>query len=88
MSRRPRRGALRTFAIPAAIAALTLTGLIAGLLGDGVWDVIAWAGLAVPLVAMGYAFKHLTKVGASEASLPTVPRELRRGQSRPDESLP
>jgi hypothetical protein len=57
MSRRPRHGVVRTFAIPAAIAVLTLTGLIAGLLGDGIWDVIAWLGLAAAPVATAVALK-------------------------------
>jgi hypothetical protein len=39
-----------TFGIPAALALASGTALIAGLLGDGVNDVVAWVGLAAPLV--------------------------------------
>ncbi|WCT73128.1 hypothetical protein PQ455_16090 [Sphingomonas naphthae] len=48
-----RHGATRTFLIPALLALATLTGLIAGLLGDGVRDTVAALGLAAPLVAIG-----------------------------------
>jgi hypothetical protein len=37
---------------PVAIAALSVFGLAAGLLGDGVWDWVAAGALAVP-VAVG-----------------------------------
>lgn len=40
-----------TFGIPAVLAAATTAALIAGLLGDGLVDVVAWAGLAAPLIA-------------------------------------
>lgn len=36
--------------IPLLIALATAAGLIAGLLGEGAWNVAAWVGLAVPLV--------------------------------------
>jgi hypothetical protein len=29
-------------------------GLISGLLGDGVWDIVSWTALALPLVVAGY----------------------------------
>ncbi|MDH0301365.1 MULTISPECIES: hypothetical protein [unclassified Pseudomonas] len=35
----------RIFAWPALIAVLSAVGLFAALLGDGVWDVLAWVGL-------------------------------------------
>lgn len=38
----------RIFAWPALIAALGAAGLFAALLGDGVWDALAWLGLGVP----------------------------------------
>ncbi|MCE1116899.1 MULTISPECIES: DUF4175 domain-containing protein [Gammaproteobacteria] len=37
----------RIFAWPALIALLSVTGLFAALLGDGVWDSLAWIGLGV-----------------------------------------
>lgn len=46
------------FAIPALIAAGTLGGLVAGLMGDGLHDVLAAAGLALPLVAIGVSLRR------------------------------
>lgn len=45
----------RVFAIPAVIALVSLIGLIAALLGDGLNDWISWIGLAVPLVVLLWA---------------------------------
>lgn len=36
----------QVFRVPAAIAALSLFGLVAALLGDGVWDVVGALTLA------------------------------------------
>ncbi len=35
--------------IPAALAVLSVIGLAAAILGDGVWDWLCWATLSVPL---------------------------------------
>lgn len=35
---------------PAGVASMTLCGLISALLGDGVWDVVSWIVLTVPLL--------------------------------------
>ncbi|WP_263143778.1 hypothetical protein [Pseudomonas sp. RIT-PI-AD] len=40
----------RVFALPALIAALSAGGLVAALLGDGLWDACAWVGLGIPCV--------------------------------------
>ena len=37
----------RIFAWPALIAVLSAAGLFAALLGDGMWDALAWVGLGV-----------------------------------------
>jgi hypothetical protein len=40
------------FAAPIAIALATGLGLVAGLIGDGWLDVLAWIGLAIPVIAI------------------------------------
>ena len=52
---RARRRARRIFAIPAAIAAVTLIGLIAGLLGDGAADLLSWLALGSCLAVIAWA---------------------------------
>jgi hypothetical protein len=37
-----------TFALPVVIGVLSAVGLISALLGDGIWDAIAWLGLGIP----------------------------------------
>lgn len=44
----------RIFRIPALLAAVTAFGLVAALLGDGVWDGASWFALAIPLAVTGY----------------------------------
>ena len=54
-----RRGALRyVWGMPLLLGAVTLSGLVAGLLEDGVWDLIAAVALALPLaVGLWYALR-------------------------------
>jgi hypothetical protein len=40
----------RIFAWPAVVALLSIVGLFAALLGDRVWDALAWAGLGASAV--------------------------------------
>lgn len=47
--RSPRQSVLQILLIPAILAILTLAGLIVGLLGDGIEDVIACAAIALPV---------------------------------------
>lgn len=35
----------RVFAVPILVALASAVGLLAALLGDGVWDAVSWAGL-------------------------------------------
>ena len=52
-SRRPPRQGLRAiFLAPLLIATVSTAGLISALVGDGVWDVVSWIGLSVPVVVM------------------------------------
>lgn len=52
IARRPgRRRPATIFAWPALIGAVTVAGLAVGLIGDSGWDIAAWTGLAVPVIA-------------------------------------
>jgi hypothetical protein len=53
-----RRGTvLRVWGVPLLLMAATALGLVAALLGDGVWDALSWAALGVPLATVcWYAF--------------------------------
>ena len=45
--------------MPIALGVVTLAGLVAGLVGDGVWDALAWTGLGLPMLAcVWYGFKR------------------------------
>ena len=46
-----------TFALPILIALASLAGLVSALTGDGWRDWIAWAGLLVPVAAVGWAMR-------------------------------
>lgn len=49
MRLRPSDNFWRVWRIPFALAALTCFGLLAALLGTGVWHGVAWLALAVPV---------------------------------------
>ena len=53
--RRQPRATLRIFAVPALLAVLGLAGLLAALLGDGLWDAVSWLALG-GLVATSLVF--------------------------------
>ncbi|MGF1612202.1 MAG: hypothetical protein ACFCUQ_22605 [Kiloniellales bacterium] len=42
----------RIFAWPLLLALLSAVGLLSALLGDGVWDLLSWVALGLPLVVM------------------------------------
>ncbi|MBU0601951.1 MAG: hypothetical protein KKD25_06070 [Gammaproteobacteria bacterium] len=44
-----RRTVMQVFLWPLVLALVTLCGLLSALLGDGVWDVLSWCLLAVPV---------------------------------------
>lgn len=53
------RSATRIWAMPIVLAVLTAVGLVAALLGDGVWDLVSAVTLGAP-VAVGawYALRR------------------------------
>lgn len=61
-----------TFAIPVILALVTLVGLVSALAGDGWPDVPAWAALALPVAAVGWAWRRRDKRG--KRGLPRYPR--------------
>lgn len=48
--KRARLSATAIFAWPIAVGALSVGGLVAGLMGEGGWDWLAWTGLTLPVL--------------------------------------
>jgi hypothetical protein len=44
----------RIFAMPLLIGVLSLIGLVAALVGDGLWNALSWIALAIPIALCGY----------------------------------
>jgi len=63
-----RRPFLQMWGWPLVIAASTLAGLVAGLVGDGGWDVLAAVALGVPVLAAVWLSIKRRK-GSSRAAL-------------------
>ena len=40
--------------MPLLLAFLSVGGLVAGLLGDGIWDMLSWLALGVLLATVGW----------------------------------
>jgi len=55
MKRRKSLGAI--FAMPLALALLSIIGLISALAGDGLADALCWAALAAPVAATAWAIR-------------------------------
>ena len=49
-----RRTFSEIFALPLAVALISLVGLLAALIGDGWWDGLSWVALAVPALLYLY----------------------------------
>lgn len=47
---------LPVFGIPLLLALCSMVGLVSALTGNGWRDAIAWIGLAIPVLAAGWAF--------------------------------
>jgi hypothetical protein len=48
----------RPLLVPLLLAIASLAGLVAGLLGEGPWDMVAWLGLAAPLAAITWSWRR------------------------------
>lgn len=57
-----RRSLSAIFAIPAAIAAISLFGLVSALTGDGVRNILSWIGLGVPVLVALWAWRRRDKI--------------------------
>ncbi|MGN6308645.1 MAG: hypothetical protein ACTHNN_03710 [Xanthobacteraceae bacterium] len=51
--RTPRQTLSQTFGWPLVIGALSTIGLVAALVGDGVWDSVSWLALLLPILLYG-----------------------------------
>ncbi|MDN5941604.1 MAG: hypothetical protein L0H94_06960 [Nitrospira sp.] len=49
----------QVWGMPIVLAVLSASGLITALLGDGIWDILSWIGLAAPVVAVGW---YMTRI--------------------------
>ncbi len=47
----------KIFAIPFALALVSIVGLVVALTGDGLRDAASWAALAIPVFAVGWAMR-------------------------------
>jgi hypothetical protein len=48
------RSLWQIFAVPLLLGVLTTVGLIAALVGDGIWDGVSWLTLGVPIAVCLY----------------------------------
>lgn len=51
---RPTHSLRQIFVWPLVIGLVMLIGLVAALVGDGVWDRLSWAALSLPVIAAGW----------------------------------
>jgi len=47
-----RHRSARIFAVPAGLALISCLGLASALMGNGVWNVVSWTALALPLAVI------------------------------------
>jgi hypothetical protein len=51
------------YTIPAGVGAAAIAGLVIALLGEGLWNVVAWSLVASPVLAVGLALVKNRKRG-------------------------
>lgn len=47
----------RTFFVPGLLALASGAGLVAALVSDGTWDLVAWVAIGLPLAAIAWAWR-------------------------------
>lgn len=55
MSKPGRRSLKAIFAVPLVVGLLSLIGLVAALLGDGVWDAAGWLTIGMSIIVLVWA---------------------------------
>jgi hypothetical protein len=50
--KRTRQTVSQILLVPAALAALTASGLIFALVEDGIWDALSWVALSIPIALL------------------------------------
>jgi hypothetical protein len=80
--RRSSAGLVRVLGAPLALAVLSAVGLVSALLGDGVWDLLSWFALALPVaVTVRYLVREIgVRVRATRSSVPERSPHLRDGR--------
>ncbi|MBD9500675.1 hypothetical protein M2D07_027900 [Pseudomonas sp. BGr12] len=56
-----RRGLWMIFRWPVALAVLSTFGLLSALLGDGVFDLLSWISLGVPLLLIVFVWMRMPR---------------------------
>lgn len=56
MIRKPVFSTQEIFRIPLLVGIVSGVGLTAALLGDGVWDVVSWIALGIPVLVCAYCW--------------------------------
>ncbi len=59
-------GFLYVFGVPMILAALSVFGVVSALLGDGVWDVLSWITLSIPVAVI---VRHVWFAGSSNGNI-------------------
>ena len=52
VNQRQRRSTTRIFLLPAVVSLVIVFGLLAALLGDGIWNVASWIALGLPIAVV------------------------------------
>ena len=82
-----RRGPIGTFLMPTLLAAVTVFGLVAGLVGEGAWNLVAGLCLLAPCGALGQLWRPRVQAAPKPLPAPTGAAKSRphpRGPAPPN----